>query len=156
MAVQESIEIKSNGGRPTKSKQVEMRKLLQEHYARGESAYHTSQETGINLKTVCTYFNEFTELLSQDLNYNFILRQFVTKEILLYHFDKIINELKREEKCIRQKIKLQPKKVVWYKLLFSIMLQITKLRIEKYEIEVKPTTQDVINAENIYNGKRQS
>ncbi len=44
-------------GRPTKIGQLDIERKLRPYFLRGMSASATSIETGINIKTVCKYFN---------------------------------------------------------------------------------------------------
>ncbi len=58
-----SIGIHKNG-RPTKTDQLEIEHVLRPYFERKISAWLTSQKTGINIKTICTYFKKWkTEIM---------------------------------------------------------------------------------------------
>ena len=63
-----SVGIHKNG-RPTKTDQLEIEHVLRTYFERKISAWLTSQKTGINIKTVCTYFNQWkTEIMEFEKN----------------------------------------------------------------------------------------
>ena len=52
-------------GRPTKQEQLDLQKTLREYYEKGISATTTTNLTGINVKTVCKYFNEWHRQINE-------------------------------------------------------------------------------------------
>ena len=59
-----TAELHSNG-RPSKQEQLNLQKTLQENYEKGISATKTADLTGINVKTVCKYFNEWHKQINE-------------------------------------------------------------------------------------------
>jgi len=116
--------IQRQKGRPTKTQQLGIQKELREHYERGTSASFTSSKTGINIKTVCHYFNEWTNELKQIEENDFVIRQRREKERSIMNFeymtDKLYELLEQIEKEITNYTK--EKKPV-PKHLFSLKLQ---------------------------------
>ena|SRR5437899_1481381 len=49
-----------NRGRPSKTEQIQIQNLLRPYFERNISATSTANSTDINIKTVCAYFNEWT------------------------------------------------------------------------------------------------
>jgi len=139
MQIQEQIvKVKSKGGRPSKNKQLEIRKILEDHFEKGESASHTSQVTGINIKTVSIYFNEFTESLVESSDTDFITRMIVAKEFALYRLDIAIDELEKQRLRIEKMIELHPNRPKWLDLRLSLIMKTAKLHLLKFEIEANP------------------
>jgi hypothetical protein len=154
MQFQEQIvKIKSKGGRPSKSRQLEIRKILQEHFDNGKSAHLTSQITGINIKTVSVYFKEFEELITHDINYDFVTRQQIAKEFAVCYLQMDLDELEKMCEDLKKKIKLNPKRPVWHRLLIKVILSIVRLRLQKAKIEMTPTLRELKNYQQ-YNQDR--
>lgn len=55
----------NENGRPTKQEQLDLQKTLREYYEKGISATTTANLTGINVKTVCKYFNEWHRQINE-------------------------------------------------------------------------------------------
>jgi len=68
-------ESRSNG-RPTQKQQLEIQETLRKYFEKGISASSTSQRTGINIKTVCKYFEEWIEQIRKIPHY----AHFISKE----------------------------------------------------------------------------
>ncbi len=139
------VKIKSRGGRPSKRRQLEIRKILQEHFDNGKSAHFTSQITGINIKTVSVYFKEFEELITHDINYDFITRQQIAKEFAVCYLQKDLDELEKMYDDLKKKIKLNPQRPAWRRMLIKVILSIVKLRLQKAKIEMTPTLHELKN-----------
>ncbi len=54
-----------SNGRPSKKEQLDLQKTLREYYEKGISATTTANLTGINVKTVCKYFNEWHRQINE-------------------------------------------------------------------------------------------
>ncbi len=54
-------------GRPPKTTQLQMQKELRQYFERGISATVASSKTGINIKTVCKYFEEWSERIKESI-----------------------------------------------------------------------------------------
>jgi len=66
-------ESRSNG-RPTQKQQLEIQELLRKNFEKGISATSTSRHTGINIKTVCKYFEEWVEQIKEINDIDFLRR----------------------------------------------------------------------------------
>ena len=55
----------NENGRPTKQEQLDLQKTLREYYEKGISATTTANLAGINVKTVCNYFNEWYKQINE-------------------------------------------------------------------------------------------
>jgi len=114
-------------GRPTKIGQLEIQKELREYYERGVSASFTSSKTGINIKTVCDYFNKWTNEIKQIEEQDFLTRQKNERDRTLISLDYHIDELYKIFDDINDEItknKKSGKGIPRY--LFSIKLEIIK------------------------------
>jgi len=60
-----STTLTRTNGRPPKTQQLEIQKTLREYYEKGISANTTSQLAGHNIKTVCKYFNEWSNQIKE-------------------------------------------------------------------------------------------
>ena len=101
-------------GRPSKSGQLQIQRELRPYFERGVSAHTAAQKTGINVKTVCKYYNDLSQEISESEESDFLERQKKHRAqiIISYdnqildankHFDDIddqINRLKKEQKQI--------------------------------------------------------
>lgn len=114
-----------SNGRPTKTQQLEIQKELREYYERGTSAVFTSNKSGINIKTVCIYFNNWTNELKQIEEKDFFIRQRREKERSILNLEYMIDKLYIFLKQIDDEITTCKKeKTPIPKHLFSLKLQI--------------------------------
>jgi hypothetical protein len=92
------------GGRPTKGEQAKMQQIFRKYFDRGISATATASQTGHNVKTVCEYFEEWSEqiielekkdyLEQHKLDRVQIISSFDTQLIEAYKFaDEISNQI---------------------------------------------------------------
>ncbi len=136
--------IQRQKGRPTKTQQLSIQKELREHYERGTTAVFTSSKTGINIKTVCHYFNEWTNELKQIEENDFVIRQRREKERSIMNFEYMIDKLYELLEQLEEEIRncTKEKKPV-PKHLFSLKLQtlskITEYAQAKGAIGMAPT-----------------
>jgi hypothetical protein len=77
-------------GRPGRSTQIQMQQKLRKYYNLGVSATVTAQETGINIKTVSKYFDEWTEQIMENYSTNFLEDQKKERVRIINAFDLII------------------------------------------------------------------
>lgn len=87
----ESVKAK-NKGRPTKIGQLHIQKTLRPYFERGLTATFTAEKTGINIKTVCRYFDDWfyklRELEAKDLR----KREKKEREMNILSFNQLIFE----------------------------------------------------------------
>jgi len=98
------VERRSNG-RPTKTQQLHIQSTLREYYERGMSAVFTSKKTRINIKTVCNYFNEWTNELIHIEETDFVLRQHREKERSIINLEYMIHKMYEHLELIDDEIK---------------------------------------------------
>jgi len=110
MAAQELEQTQQNkGGRPSKIAQVQIQRTLRPYFGRGMTAAYTARMTGINIKTVCKYFDEWAnEIIERDEKYYHNRgskereRVAMTYDILISRefasLEKITDEIERLEK----------------------------------------------------------
>jgi len=136
--------IQRQKGRPSKTQQLGIQKKLREHYERGTSASFASTKTGINIKTVCHYFNEWTNELKQIEENEFVIRQNREKERCIMNLEYMIDKLYELLEQLEDEIKnyTKEKKPV-PKHLFSLKLQtiyrITEFAQQKGALGMTPT-----------------
>lgn len=78
-------------GRPTRKKQLDIESKLKSYFEQNLSAYFTSNKTGINIKTVCKYFNRWVDQIKQAEDDDFLKRQRIEQERLIQSYDNIIS-----------------------------------------------------------------
>ena len=79
--------------RPSKAKQVDMSEKLLPYFEQHHSALYTAELTGINRNTVNAYFKTFSQLLMDDINQNFVMRQKIRKEQVITLLERDLAEL---------------------------------------------------------------
>ena len=95
-----TLEQPNKQGRPTKKEQEQISLKLQPYYEKGINATNTSKNAGINIKTVCKYFNKWDNELLKSTNKDFLKRCRVEKEKSLIALDNEIASLDKEEEEI--------------------------------------------------------
>jgi len=75
-----------------RSEQIEIQKTLRPYFERGLTAIFTSQSTGINIKTVCKYFNKWNEERDEIETKDFFQRQKEERDRIIRSFDYLIGE----------------------------------------------------------------
>jgi len=83
----------TKNGRPTKSKQIEIKKKLMPYYEKGLSANFTSKETGFNIKTVCKYYKNWAEEINEKCDTDFIDHQKIIIQQGVIVMDRLVLEL---------------------------------------------------------------
>ena len=103
-------------GRPSRSEQVQIQKTLRTQFERGTSATYAAKVTGMNIKTVCKYFDEWTRQIFEIEKKDFVIRQKISKERAILNLDymifelyKLLDEIKAEIKTYKTEKKLVPK-----------------------------------------------
>ena len=142
MSKNENFKQRRNG-RPSKMTQLHIQKLLRTYFERGIGASVTSEETGINNKTVCKYFDEWSEQISESETVDFLERQKKERERVVVTFDKqILDACKfldyvndEIEKCSKEN-KAIPRHLISSKL--EIMKFISSLTERKGSFVMQP------------------
>jgi len=140
-----SVGIHKNG-RPTKTDQLEIEHVLRTYFERKISAWLTSQKTGINMKTVCTYFkqwkkeimefekNERAKTYTEEKNLNSMYLEGLKLEL-----HEIFDNNKVEIKKLKEKEKPIPKHITSAQL--STIKSLTELTMKiddvKYQQDKK-------------------
>ena len=136
-------------GRPARLVQQNMQKTLRLYYERGISATATAQRTGININTVCKYFEEFYEQVTESEKLDFLERQKKDRERIIITFDgqildayKFLDELDLVIKNYKGEKKLVPRHLLSLRL--ETMKYITSLTEKKGSFEMQPAMDDAI------------
>jgi len=129
-------------GRPTKTRQLHIQSTLREYYERGVSASFTSNKTGINIKTVCHYFNEWTSQIIEAEGKDFVEREKEERERVRLSFDSIIfeeyellEEIKKEIEKYRKENKPVPRYFIASQL--EILRTISSLNEKKGSFSIQ-------------------
>lgn len=77
-------------GRPSKAAQTRVQEKLRECFEYGLTATLAAQRTGVNIKTVCKYFDEWTEQITEQQNSDYFERQRVERERIIISLDRQI------------------------------------------------------------------
>ena len=80
-------------GRPSQKQQLEIQESLRKFFEKGISATSTSQLTGINIKTVCKYFEEWVEQIKEINDTDFLKRVKLEREHYLAVLDQQLLKL---------------------------------------------------------------
>ena len=115
--------IKHQNGRPAKQVQLNMRKKLHWFFERGSTATLAAQRTGININTVCKYFEEFFEQVMEAEKSDFLERQKKERERTIIAIDgqifdayEFLNELDMQIAKSKQEGKMIPRHLLSLKL----------------------------------------
>jgi hypothetical protein len=84
-------------GRPTKQEEIEISEKLRPYYEKGFSAAYTSRETGFNVKTVLSHFDEWNKKLLESSEGDFLNRCKVEKEKGILVLESEIESLNNQE-----------------------------------------------------------
>ena len=88
---------KNKRGRPTKSAQADIQRQLRPYYQKSISAYTTAKLTGIDIKTVCRYFNKWYRDIMESEERDFIQRCKQQKEQCVLAYDTQIYSLNEDK-----------------------------------------------------------
>ncbi len=83
----------NSNGRPTQKQQLEIQETLRKYFEKGISASSTSQHTGLNIKTVCKYFEEWVEQIRKINDMDFLRRIKLEREQYLTVLDQQLLKL---------------------------------------------------------------
>src|SRR5437016_824521 len=79
-----------NKGRPSEPQQHEIETKLCSYFDSGVTASYAAKKTGINIKTVCRYFNKFSQEIREIDDKDFLSRQKEQRERAILGFDDLI------------------------------------------------------------------
>jgi len=103
-------------GRPPKKIEAEIANKLRPYFERNLSATFAAQKTGHNIKTVCNYFNKWSQEITESENKDFFAREIQERQSIVLALDnllseehKILAELQSEVQAYRDKHKTIPK-----------------------------------------------
>lgn len=120
-------------GRPTKSGQLEIQDKLQPYFANGISAFATANETGINIKTVNKYFDNWYSEIQNSQRQEFVEKTKFEKERAVLAFDNQLLKLYKIQDDLEKQAIATPGKVRhafekgYYKLRAQIIGMIVNL-----------------------------
>lgn len=77
-------------GRPSKAVQIRIQEKLRECFEYGLTATFAAERTGVNIKTVCKYFDEWTEQITEQQNLDYFERQRLERERIIISLDRQI------------------------------------------------------------------
>jgi len=129
-------------GRPSQKQQLEIQELLRKYFEKGISATSTSQHTGINIKTVCKYFEEWVEQIKEINDTDFLKRVKLERERYLTVLDQQLLKLYELQDEIEKYI-IHPKTSSWngrviqsphYKERMNIVNMICQIMNKKFEL----------------------
>ena len=135
---------RGKGGRPSKAKQVEIRKKCEKEYFKYHSAAYAASVLGLNPHTVEKYYREFQEAEVEDTNEEFVLRQRSAKNRVLTRLDGIITKLDRQlqdiEAVLEDDVNGETHDVARYEAMRTTVLKsLSDILQQKASIEITPT-----------------
>jgi len=147
------IQGKHKMGRPPRAQQAKIEKKLRPYYEKSVSATATAEKTGFNIKTVCKYFDKWTEQIVRSDMPQFIQRCKEEKERCLLSYDGQICSLDDDKNELE--ILIQHSKQAgnlshlgtFYKLKLKVTEMICALITAKNNLVSTPTADDVIDIE---------
>jgi len=143
----------NSNGRPTQKHQIEIQETLRKYFEKGISATSTSQLTGINIKTVCKYFEGWVEQIKEINDSDFLKRVKLEREHYLMVLDKQLLKLYELQEEM-EKYVIHPEKSSWfgrviqspnYKERMNIVNMICQIMNKKFELLSETPEQKTIN-----------
>ncbi len=126
------INFDHKNGRPTKSQQISIERILRPYFENSISARVTADETDFNIKTVSNYFDQWKKEITESETDDFIIRCREEKARSLVSFEKQISSLVRDQNEIELIIE-EAKKICNY----SILEKFYKLKIKIIETKAR-------------------
>jgi len=87
-----SLVQRRSNGRPTKTEQLLIDDVLRPYFERNMSAKFTANSTGMNIKTVCIHFNQWTEEIINSKSEEHRRRWREERERTILSYDNLISE----------------------------------------------------------------
>lgn len=117
-----------NHGHPSKPAQVQMQEKLRRYFELGISATLAAQKVGLNVKTACKYYDEWTERITEQQNGDFLERQKADRERTIISFDTQILDMLDSLDSVNIEIKrYQDEKNPVPRYLFAHRLEVQKV-----------------------------
>ena len=134
---------RAKGGRPTKAKQVEIRKKCEEEYMKYHSAAYAASVLKLNPHTVEKYFREFQEAELEETNRDFVIKQHSVKNKVIARLDDILDKLDKQYRDIDNELteKKQDEldKGRYEAMKTTVLKSISDILQQKASIETTPT-----------------
>jgi len=131
-------------GRPSKTGQLQIQKQLRPYFELGVSAHVASQKTEINVKTVCKYFDIWTQTIIELDESDFLERQKKEKARILLSLENqiieargLLDEINSEIKKLNDQNKSIPKQFFSQKL--AVMRYFLNLLEKRGNFAMQPT-----------------
>ena len=130
-------------GRPTKAKQVEIRKDCEEEYMKYHSAAYAASVLKLNPHTVEKYFREFQEAELEETNRDFVIKQHSVKHKVVARLEDILDKLDKQYRDIDNELteKKQDEldKGRYEAMKTTVLKSISDILQQKASIETTPT-----------------
>ena len=130
-------------GRPSKSKQVEIRKKCEGEYFKYHSAAYAAGVLGLNPHTVEKYYREFQEAELEETNRDFIIKQHAVKNKVVARLDEILNHLDEQLRDISVELKNKTQEELdkgrYEAMKTTVLKSISDILQQKASIETTPT-----------------
>ena len=135
---------RAKGGRPTKAKQVEIRKKCEEEDMKYHSAAYAARVLDLNANTVEKYFREFQEAELEETNRDFVIKQHSVKNKVVARLDDILDKLDQQYRDIKAKFEESDAEEKYdltrYEAMKTTVLKsISDILQQKASIETTPT-----------------
>jgi len=143
--------LKHKNGRPPKTGQLEIQREIRPYFEKNISATLTAEKTGINIKTVCDYFNGWIEKIYKPEESDFFERQRNEKTRIIVSLDNQIldahNFLDKIDEEIK-KLNEQNKPVAHlFSFRLGVMRHILTLTEKKGTFSMQPTMDEALEKE---------
>ena len=139
----------SKKGRPSVTGQFQIRKTLRPFYENGLSAYYTAEKTGIDIKTVCRYFNDWSEQIEEAETSDFLERQKRDRIQIIISYDteivemtNLLDEVNSEMEKYQKEKKPIPRNLPTHKL--EIIKFRSSLKEKKAGFIMQPTMDEAL------------
>lgn len=140
---------KHKNGRPSKTSQLEIQRELRSCFEQGIYALLTAEKTGINIKTVCKYFDFWTQEIIESEESDFLERQKKERTRILVSLDnqiidayKLLDSVDEEIKKIKEQHKAVPIQLFFLRL--AVMRQISALIEKKGSFAMQPIMDEAL------------
>ncbi len=117
----------NSAGRPTQKQQIEIQETLREYFEKGVSATVTSHITGINIKTVCKYFEEWSIQIKNINDIDFLNRIKLERERYLSVLDQQLLKLYQIQSEVEENNSFH-----YYKERMNLVNMICQIMSKKY------------------------
>jgi len=128
----------NGNGRPSKTRQNQISQTLRTYFERGMTATFAANITGINVKTVCNYFNGWSEEIAKSEEQRMFSRQKHDRIRNVLSFDSLINEqynlLKEIEEEINKYKKENDKVPIYFWQTRITILKAISIAMEKRSV----------------------